>query len=255
MSLLGNGYLLAAFWAAGALALTGAASAQQGKKAILGGNSPAWVMAGTTTPVRIMGTDLGTIKEVRFKEPGFTAKFLKAGPNQPKNDDEKKQGGTQVEAEVTIPADARPGLHLFELVREDGTSLPGRMLVDVAAPEIAEKEPNGSLRQPQELPAGNVTVNGKLDGDGADVFRLNAKTGERWRIEVFVRRQTGGGKFEAVMRLRDPQLAPVKAAVDQGWDCALEHTCTADGPYLLELFDGDNRSGGDYNYRLTFRKL
>ncbi len=246
--------LFAGIVSTGALIAGSVATAQQAQKSYVNGHSPAWAMAGATTPLRLIGSDLAAT-EVRFKSPGIAAKVVKVGPNQPKGDDEKKLGNTQVELEVTVPADARPGLHPFELIREGGPPITGQLLVDVAAPEVPEKEPNGSLRQPQELPAGNATIIGKLDGDGADVYRFNAKANERWRIEVFVRRLPGGGKFEPVLRLRDPQLAPVKAAVDQGWDCALEYSCRVDGPHLVEIFDGDNRSGGDYNYRLHLRKL
>jgi hypothetical protein len=100
-----------------------------------------------------------------------------------------------------------------------------------------------------------VTVLGKLDNEGCDVYRFDGKAGETWRIEVFAGRLNRETKLEPILRLRDPRLAPVRAAVDQGQDCYIEHKLAADGAHLIELFDADNRSGGDFNYRLAVRRL
>jgi hypothetical protein len=232
----------------------GGALAQGDKKGEVRATTPFWVMAGKTTPVQIWGQDLAG-KEIRFENPSLTGKILKTGPAMPKNDDEKRRGNTVVEAEVTVAAGIKPGLHPFKLVGESGQTAAGRLLVDIEAPEMEEKEPNDTLRKPQALPPGSVTVTGKLDNEGVDVFRIDGKAGETWRLEVFARRLNPMTKLEAVLRLRDPRLAPVRAAVDQGQDCAIEIKLPIDGPYLLELFDGDNKSGADQVYRLAVRRL
>ena len=230
------------------------AAQQQGKKQIYRGQRPAVVMAGQTTVVKLIGQDLAPA-EIKFAEPGLTAKIVKTGPNAGANDAEKKLGNTAVEVEVTLPADAGPGLHPFELTGEGVQPAIGKLLVDVAAPEVQEKEPNNALSTPQVLPSGPVTVTGKLD-DGSDVYRFEARKGERWRIEIFARRTGTNLMFEPILRLRDPRLASVRAAVDQGEDCFIEYTAAADGPHVIEVFDGDFRGGGgDWTYRLTLRRL
>jgi hypothetical protein len=234
--------------------LVALSAAAQGKKQELRGSEPLWVMAGTTTALRLYGQDLSP-KEIRFADPRITAKLLKVEPLMPKTDEERRRGNTAVEAEVSTPPGFKAGSYRFELVPEVGEPEEGRLLIDVEAPEIKETEPNNSLKQPQALPDGSVTVLGKLDGDGVDVFRFEGRAGETWRIEVFARRLKPTNTLEACLRLRDPRRAPIKVAVDEGNDCALELKLPAAGPYLLELFDGDNRTDAAFDYRLTLRRL
>lgn len=217
-------------------------------------SSPAWIVAGQTATVILFGQDL-TTESVQFETAGLTGRVLKTGPAAHKNDDEKKRGNTAVELEVSAPATLKPGHYLLTLVGKNGQQVPARLFIDVAAPEMGEKEPNDTLFKPQVLPAGSVTVTGKLDNEGVDVFRIDGKKGETWRFELFARRMNAANKLEAVIRLRDGARAPLKAAVDQGNDCAIEYQLPADGPYTLEIVDGDNRSGGDFVYRLAVRRF
>jgi len=244
-----SGCLLAA-----AVMSVGGVAAQQGKKQEFRAQEPGWVMAGQSTSVKLYGQDLNP-KDIRFQDPSITAKIVKVEDFAGKTDTQRKWGNRVAEVELFISTGARPGSYPFTLSGEGVQPEVGRLCVDVPAPELSEAEPNHDLRKPQLLPAGSVTVLGKLDNEGADVFRFDGKAGETWRIEVFARRLNRETKLEAILRLRDPRLAPIRAAVDQGQDCAIEQKLTADGPHLIELFDADNRSGGDYNYRLAVRRL
>ena len=97
-----------------------------------------------------------------------------------------------------------------------------------------------------------MNVIGKIDSnDGVDVFQIDGQGGETWRFEVFARRLNPTTKLEPVLRLRDARLTSVRLAVDHGDDCFIECKPTTDGPYFLELFDGDNKSGPDQTYRLA----
>lgn len=220
--------------------------AQQAKKPDVRVTDPFLIMAGKPAVVRIMGNDLAPT-EIRFEEPGITGKVLKTEPN-----GDKRKGNTAVDVEISSSADVKPRAHRFTLVGADGPAT-GKIIIDTAAPDVAEAEPNNDLRKPQLL-TGPCNVSGKLDNEGSDVFRIDGKAGETWRFEVFARRIKPDTKLEAVIRLRDPRMAPIRAAVDQGDDCAIEQKLTIDGPYLIELFDGDNKAGGDQVYRLTVRK-
>lgn len=242
------------FVSLGLAAVVLSAAWAQGKKQEYRVQEPGWVMTGQTARVKLYGQDL-TPNAIRFENAGVTGKVLKSEAFSGKSDWQRSWGNRVVEVEVTSAADVKPGLQRFTLTGEGMDPTPGAVLLDIAAPEVKETEPNNDLRKPQVLPDGPVTVMGKLDGDGADVFRFHGKAGETWRIEVFARRLNREVKFEPLLRLRDPRLAPIRAGVDQGNDCAMELKLPIDGPYLVELFDADNRSGGDYNYRLTFRRL
>jgi len=208
---------------------------------------PPWVLAGATQVLKVYGDDLPAA-EIRFEETAVRARVVKF-----ENTTDRRRGNTVVEIEVTTEGAVRPRPHVFVLTGSDGATARGSVLFDVPAPEIAEQGPNHDLRAPQDLP-GPITVNGKLDGEGADVFRFQGKAGETWRIEVFARRLKADNRLDPVLRLRDPRLAPIRTAVSQGRDCALEQRFTRDGPYLVEVFDGENLSGADLTYRLTLRR-
>lgn len=227
-------------------------AAQQRGKGELRSIEPPWILAGRATVMNLAGQDLAPT-EIRFREPGIAAALRSRKERKGATDSERQQGNTLLEVEVTPAADLNPGSYPFELIEEGRETVRGRITVDVPAPEVPEKEPNHDLRRPQILPTGPVTVLGKLDGDGADVFQFAGHAGETWRCEVFARRIQS--KLEPILRLRDAHLTRLRAAVDQGDDCAIELRLPADGTYLLELFDADNRSAPDFAYRLTLRRL
>jgi hypothetical protein len=230
------------------------AAGAQGRRQEVRSTDPPWILAGKTTTVRLFGQDLKT-GQITFSDPSVQAKVLKAEPYTGASDAEKRRGNTAVEAEITAPQGLRPGAYRFKLVQEGGAEAEGKLSIDLDAPEVQETEPNNSLSKPQALPGGSVTVLGKLDNEGADVFRIEGKAGETWRFEAWARRLKPGNTLEPVLRLRDPRMAPVRTAVDQGDDCFIEYRLPVDGPYVVELFDGENKTGGELVYRLAIRKL
>lgn len=244
-----------AFCAVSAVFSIEAVSAQRGgRPPVVRASSPAWILVGQTTTVTLFGSDL-TTETVRFDTPGITGKVMSAGPAVHKSDEEKRRGNTAVTLEVSVPASLKPGHYGLTLVGKNDQQVPASLFVDVSAPEISEKEPNDTLFKPQALPEGSVTVTGKLDNEGVDVYRIEGKKGETWRFELFARRVNASNKLEAVIRLRDGARSPLKAAVDQGCDCSIEYTLPSPGGYTLEIVDGDNRSAGDFIYRLAVRRL
>ncbi len=237
-----------------ALALAALVAQAAPPRADVRAQRPAWAMAGATTAVRWIGQDL-QCTQIRSSRSEIMVGSPSVSPFQGTNDQERRWGNTQIEAIVTVAAGTRAGQYDLEFVRAKGEPVSATILVDETAPVIAEVEPNNSLLQPQVLPAGSVTVTGKLDGEGADVFRFSGRAGERWRIEFFSRRLTPPSPAEICMRLRGTLRQPLRLAVDQGRDGAIELLLPDDGNYLVELFDGDNRAQPDYVYRLHLRSL
>jgi hypothetical protein len=209
--------------------------------------SPVSIARGKVAAIRIMGQDLSP-KEIKFDDPRISARIVKTETLSLKTDAEKAKGNAAVEAEVTSPADLPPAIYPFKLIQDGAEPATGKLYIDQALPEVASVEPNDSLRKPQVLPPGSVAVEGKLDKDGVDVFQLSGKAGETWRLEVLAHRF--GSPFEPVLRLRDPHLTSVRVAVDQGEDCAIEYRLPIDGPYLIEVFDGNNEAKPEFVYRL-----
>ncbi|MFN3651004.1 MAG: hypothetical protein ACK47B_15625 [Armatimonadota bacterium] len=250
-----NTAFLASTALSGALLLAAAVGAQQKpERKEVRFVEPAFVTAGQPATLKIYGQDLPA-SALRFDESRILVKSVRAGTFMPKDDAEKRRGNSLVEVEVEPAADLKPGRYPFLLTGEKEIEARGEVTVDVPAPETQEQEPNHDLRKPQELPAGSVTVLGTLNQEGADVFQFQGKAGETWRIELFSKRLNPAIEFEPVLRLRDPRRAPLRAAVSFYGDCFIEVKLPEDGPYLVELTDGDNRAQDAWKYRLALRKL
>ncbi len=213
---------------------------------------PLAVVRGQPATVRIYGQDLAP-KEVRFDDGRVTAKILKIESLMPKTDEAKARGNTVVDVELTLPAAVPPGIYPFKLIHEGTEAAAGRLYIDDALPEIEESAPSDDLRKPRVLPPGSVAIHGQLDKVGAAVFRIDGKAGERWRFEVVAHRL--GSPLEPILRLRDVRLTSLRVAVDEGEDCAIETQLPVDGPYLLELFDADNRTQAGSLYRLRVVRI
>lgn len=213
---------------------------------------PYWVPNGKPVTFRIMGQNLAP-KGIEFTEKKIAAKIVKTETLEPKTDEEKAKGNTVVEIEITTPADLKPESYAFKLPHDGETQPEGRIYIDETYPQMEESEPNDTLKKPQTLPDGSVAVTGKLDNEGVDVYRIDGKAGETWRLEILAKRAES--QLDPILRLRDPRLVSVKVAVDNhGNDSAIEYRLPADGPYLLEVFDADNRTNKEYFYRLMVRR-
>jgi hypothetical protein len=208
---------------------------------------PLAVTRGKTTVVRITGQDLAP-REIKFDDARVTAKIVKTETLTPRTEAEKARGNRSVEAEVSAPEGLPPGVYKFKLVHEGSAAPVGQIYIDEPLPEIEAKQPSDDLRQPQVLPAGSIAILGKLDKSGAAVFQIHGKAGEAWHFEVAARRM--GSPLEPVLRLRDARLTPLRVAVEEGEDCAIDYRLPADGSYLLELFDANNQTNAQFFYRL-----
>ena len=115
-----------------------------------------------------------------------------------------------------------------------------------AFPEMTEEESepgqlpnrNDAMETAQPLPAANITVNGTLRGAERDLFRVQAKAGERRVFEVEARRC--GSAIDPVIRVTDGQgrlLARSEDAALVGLDARLEVIFPAAGYYYVEVHD------------------
>lgn len=128
-----------------------------------------------------------------------------------------------------------------------------------AFPEMAEEESapgslpnrNDSRETAQPLPAANITVNGTLKGPERDLYRVEAKAGEKRVFEVEARRC--GSAIDPVIRVIDGQgrtLARSEDAPLAGLDARLEVTFPAAGYYYVEVNDARFSTQAANFYRL-----
>jgi hypothetical protein len=215
---------------------------------------PLGVPAGAPAKVTLRGLRLDGVTEVRCHDPFARARLL--GPavavNTPQADLAPGPGESQIEIELTVPADAAPESVLLTLVGPTGESKPHKLLVD-DEPVTAEREPNNGFRQaqPLTLPA---TVAGAVQApQDVDVFRFDGKAGQRVVAEVLAARL--GSPLDATLTLYDAAGRTLAAADDSNGsaDPILKYTLPRDGVYFLALIDAQDQGGQAHVYRLLVR--
>ena len=150
------------------------------------------------------------------------------------------------------------GVYTIRLKGPNGLS--NVLLFSVGAfPEIPEEESrpgaaphqNDSIEHAQALPSSPVTVNGTLEGPERDIYRIQAKAGERRVFEVEARRagsaidpaiQVTDGSGKVLARSDDDPLLNLDARVDV--------TFPKEGFYYIEVHDARFSTQGQNFYRL-----
>lgn len=154
--------------------------------------------------------------------------------------------------------DPEPGVHMITFRGKGGrTSNRVPFLVD-ELPDVLEREPNDSVRQPQAvpLPAG---INGRIErATGVDVFAFEGAASNRVVIEVWARRLDS--PLDSYIKLTDAAGTAISIADD--WedlasglythhaDSYLDVMLPSNGTYVVQIRDTQHRGGPEYTYRL-----
>lgn len=167
-----------------------------------------------------------------------------------------------VKIQVTIDADAAPGIRDLRLETRAGLSNPIRFRVGLL-PEYREVEPNDAspvLRTTLDLP---VTINGQILPQDVDRFRLRAKKGQKLVIHAEARglipyqADSVPGWMQATLTLFDASGKEV--AYDDEYrfdpDPVIFYEVPADGEYEIEIQDAISRGRDDFVYRITAGEL
>lgn len=211
---------------------------------------PLGLAPAASTAITLRGLRLDNASEVRAPGSKATIKLVKKGkvavPNTQKPE---KVGDSEVQIEVTLPADVPEGTLAVEVVTPAGTTKHSLL---VARGVIAEKEPNNGYReaQPLTLPA---TVDGAIGSPlDVDVFRFEGKAGQKLVAEVLADRH--GSPLDGILTLTDARGAILTSNDDAvGADPKIEFTLPRDGLYFLSLIDAHDQGGPSYVYRLVVR--
>ncbi|MGA3202975.1 MAG: hypothetical protein ABSF12_10845 [Bryobacteraceae bacterium] len=150
------------------------------------------------------------------------------------------------------------GVYTIRLKGSNGLS--NVLLFSVGAfPEIAEDESrpgasphqNDSIERAQALPSGPVTVNGTLEGPELDIYRIQAKAGERRVFEVEARR--AGSAIDPVIRVMDGSGKVLARSDDDpllDLDARVDITFAKEGFYYVEVHDARFSTQKQNFYRL-----
>ncbi len=192
---------------------------------------PPGAQAGTIVTVAVEGTALAELRDLRSTIPGLTVRRIDGS-----------------HFALTIPAETPPGVYDLRAVGLHGLSSPRPFFVSARA-ECLETEPNDSTETAQLVPLDSV-INGRIGKPGdVDVFRFEAKAGQRVVLECFAERIDS--QLRAVLEVYDKQGK--RLAVNRGHsgvDPLIDFRVPADGTYSVKVFDLSFLGGNAHLYRL-----
>src|SRR6266849_2483689 len=159
---------------------------------------------------------------------------------------------------VEPTADLAVGVYAIRVVTGEGISN-GQLFTVGAFPEFTEDESrpgalpntNDTMETAQPLPPPPFTLNGTLRGPERDMFRLNAKAGERRVIEVEARRC--GSAVDPLLEILDADgrvIARSEEAPLLGLDARVEVVFPRDGDYYVMVRDSRFSTQAANFYRL-----
>lgn len=167
----------------------------------------------------------------------------------------KEKGKVQ----ITVAADAVPGLRWVRVHDQDGASSL-RPFVVGPLPETTDAEPNDDPRHPQKIGEARATVNGRLAKRGdVDGFAVELKAGSTLTADLDAAR-TLGSPMDGVLQVVSADGFVLAQNDDAGGlDPRIVFDAPSDGTYIVRLFafpekpDSSIRfaGGDDFIYRLT----
>jgi hypothetical protein len=215
---------------------------------------PLGIPVGKATRIVLRGQKLDTATEVRFPDVKATVKIIGKGKAAVlAMQDAKLVGDTQVELEVTLPAETPEGTAAVVVVTPEGESAPHKLLVEKTIPVVAEKEPNNGFKQAQPI-ALPQTVDGVIaQAQDVDVYRFEGKAGQKIVIEVLAARY--GSALDSILSLHDADghLLGSNDDIAGSVDSRLEITLPKDGAYFASVIDAHDSGGPAHVYRLVVR--
>ncbi len=196
---------------------------------------PLGAQRGTEVDVTITGYRLGDSQEIMFYEPGIEVVSI----TEPKD--------RSVKAKFRIAKNARLGEYHFRLRTASGISQVRTFNVGPFA-NVEEKEPNNEFNEAQEL-KGNVTVEGRVDSEEIDYYKVTAKKGERISAEVEGVRlnMTLFDPYVAIQNMDGEILAESDDTPLALQDPSVTVVAPADGTYIVQVREAAY-GGGRYSY-------
>lgn len=193
--------------------------------------------------VKVSGADEAKLKVLGAKAVGV-----------PNNYPGDRVGESEVEIELELPKDVKPGAVKLVAVGPGGESNAYTLLVRDELTTVAEKEENGGFENAQ-LIAVPCAVEGTIKGErDVDVFKFEGKKGDKVRIEVLASRF--GSPVDGFLTLYDADRKVIDSAddVDGSADPKLTVTLPKDGVYFIALLDANDLGGPNFGYRLVVKK-
>jgi len=209
------------------------------------------VRVGHTEIIKVYGENLAP-KEVKAAKNLLTVKL---GESKATEGGDKSKGSRQVALEVVVPPNCPPDTYTLTLVNTDNTTAEAKIaVVPDTVLELPVKHPAGTFTKAMPLSGPSVGVTGTLNNDAPEVFKFEAKRGEKWRIELLAGRV--GSAMDPVMRVRNSRHVSLAiSAGDPKKDRIILFTVPEDGTYYIEFYDDQGRGGPTFVYRLSLHRI
>jgi hypothetical protein len=202
----------------------------------------------------LRGKGLDAVKEVTVAGAGGAAVKVLAARKAavPNNYPAERIGDSEVEVELTLPKDAKPGVTLTA-VGPKGPTEPYTLLIPDSLTSVEEKEPNDGYDAAQMIPVPCAVVGSVHQEKNPDVFQFTGKAGQKLRAEVQAARF--GSPLDGILTLVDADRRVVAAVDDVAGspDPVLAVTLPRDGTYYLTLIDAHDLGGAGFGYRLVVK--
>lgn len=205
--------------------------------------SPPGGKMGTAVEVRVNGTDLDEADQLQFSHSG-----IKATPKMAPATEFEKAKPVPGVFNVQIGADVPYGNYDARVVGRFGVSNPRAFVVGDRAEVL---EPGGNNQPATAFAAPlDTTINGVVDANQIDHFKVALKAGQRVIFDCLARRIDS--RLDGVLVLYDANGKELlRSRGDVGRDPFLDFTAPADGEFRVTLYDFTYRGGGEYFYRLA----
>lgn len=172
----------------------------------------------------------------------------------PNNYPGDRVGDSEVEIELELPKDAKPGEVKLVAVNAGGDSNSYTLLLRDELPAVTEKEENGGFdtAQPITFPCAiEGTIKGERD---VDVFKFDGKKGDKLTIELQAARF--GSPVEGILTVFDADRKILASASDAKGspDPLVAVTLPRDGTYFVTLIEANDLGGVNFGYRLVVKK-
>ncbi|MFO1485856.1 MAG: PPC domain-containing protein [Verrucomicrobiaceae bacterium] len=202
------------------------------------GTTPNGGQRGTEVKLTVTGSQLADFESLMFFSPGFTQKSV-----------EKAENG-KVELTIAIAPDVPPGNHLMRIRTKTGISHPRQFFVGIF-PNVDEKEPNSEFETPQVIQL-NQTIEGIVQNEDVDYYRVSLKKGQRLSVEVDGLR-LGYTVFDPFLAIIDKDRFEKVISDDtilHRQDGYCSYVAEEDGDYTVMIRESSYRGGGNSFYRL-----
>jgi hypothetical protein len=203
----------------------------------LGSTTPPGGQRGTEISVTFSGSRLANSPEIVFSDPGIKVVKIDAVKT------------NSIKATLLISKDCELGEHQLRVRTAGGVSELRTFWVS-AYPNLSEIEPNNERVKSHQITLG-TTINGTAGGDDTDLFRVEAKKGQRISAEVEAIR-LGRAMLDAYLAIRDGEGKILASADDTTLlmqDAFVSIIAPKTGAYYIEMRDG-TYSGNESAYRL-----